>query len=127
MGLGDFAYTHFSVKTRWGEAVDDSQLDRLRVVAETATYLELNPESAPARRRRDEAVIRAARFHPVEEVATAAGVPTATLLEIVLGNLVHTAQEIAPAQRRSVPHLVAAVLRRGIPDKRQPRPDGPLT
>ena len=81
--------------------MDDSQLDRLRVVAETATYLELHPESAPARRRRDEAVTRAARFHPVEEVAAAAGVPTATLLEIVLGNLVNNTPPAVLSSRRS--------------------------
>ena len=62
-------------------------LEHLRIVSETATYLEVAPESAAARRRRDESVLRALRRHPPREVAEAARISAEQLFEIVAGRI----------------------------------------
>jgi hypothetical protein len=62
-------------------------LEHLRIVSETATYLEVAPKSAAARRRRDESVLRALRDHPPRAVAEAARISAAQLFEIVAASV----------------------------------------
>lgn len=59
-------------------------LDYLGPVASTAAYLRHHPGSEPARCRRDEAVRRAVRAHPLAAVAASAGLAPRAVAEIVL-------------------------------------------
>ena len=72
-------------------------LEHLRVVSETATYLEVAPKSAAARRRRDESVLRALRHHPPREVAETARISAEQLFEIVAASVPE------PPRRRARP------------------------
>jgi hypothetical protein len=74
--------------------VDTKQLDQLRIVAETAVILEQRPNELGARRRRDDAVLWAARVAPLEAVATAGRISLAEV-EVILA--------MAPPRRRLLP------------------------
>jgi hypothetical protein len=74
-------------------------LEHLRIVSETASYLEVAPESAAARRRRDESVLRALRHQPPREVAEAARISAEQLFEIVAAS-VPEPRRVQPARRR---------------------------
>ena len=63
--------------------MDGNGLDTLRIAAESAAILAQAPESAAARRRRDENVLWALRSHSAEAVAAAARISLDELAEIV--------------------------------------------
>jgi hypothetical protein len=67
--------------------MEPATLEHLRILDETTAYLEVAPESASARRRRDEAVLRALRHHPPREVAESARVSAEQLFEIVAASV----------------------------------------
>lgn len=66
-------------------ALQGRPLDYLGPVVSTTAYLREQPQDGHARRRRDEAVQRAVRIHPVAVVAEAAGLSPRCVAEIVVG------------------------------------------
>jgi hypothetical protein len=75
-------------------------LEHLRILSETAAYLEVAPKSAAARRRRDESVLRALRQHPPREVAEAARISAEQLFEIVAASVPEPSRRhVRPARR----------------------------
>ncbi len=84
-------------------------LEHLRILAETAAYLEVAPESAAARRRRDEAVLRALGQHPPREVAEAARISAEQLFEIVAASVPEPPRR-ARRERGRLPHAFAGSI-----------------
>lgn len=80
--------------------MDPAPLEHLRIVSETAGYLEVTPESAAGRRRRDESVLRALRHHPPREVAEAARISAEQLFEIVAASVPEPAGRRTTSSRR---------------------------
>lgn len=80
--------------------MNPAPLEHLRIVSETAAYLEVAPGSADALRRRDESVLRALRHHPPQEVADAAGISAGQLFEIAAAAVPEARRRDAPARRR---------------------------
>ncbi|MGV1049280.1 MAG: hypothetical protein ACOYD4_12250 [Solirubrobacterales bacterium] len=89
---------------------EPTELDQLRILAETAAHLRAAPESRGARRRRDESVRWAAGSHSLQVVATAAGL-SAEAVEEILGPRSATSESPAAApsggRRRTKPLLSA--------------------
>jgi hypothetical protein len=93
-------------------------LDYLGPVVSTTAYLRERPEDEHARRRRDEAVQRATRVHPVSVVAQAAGLSRRGFAEIVVGAAVATEsrnRSFRVPKLRSRSLRFGYVLRRGEP------------
>ena len=67
--------------------IKPAPLEYLRIAAESALILDREPDSAGARRRRDESVLRALQHHPPREVAEAARITAEQLFEIVAASL----------------------------------------
>jgi hypothetical protein len=65
-------------------ATEPPSLDYLGPVASTSAYLRRSPASEAGRRRRDEAVRRAVRFHPLAVVAEAAGLSPGAVASILV-------------------------------------------
>lgn len=63
--------------------MEGAELDRLRILAETAAILEDSPASEAALRRRDEWVRRAAENCPLQVVATTARLSLSELDEVL--------------------------------------------
>lgn len=72
-----------------------SSLDHLRIVSETARYLQKADGDREAQRRRNESVRRAAQEHPLQQVAEAA--------EMSPEQLVHLLEEGPPGAKRHNP------------------------
>ncbi len=64
-----------------------SELDQLRILAETAAHLRQAPESRWAKRRRDESIGWAAGSHSLQSIAATAGIPVEAVTEILRDQL----------------------------------------